>query len=297
MRELFIVTFFYCCFSTTAVQAQSKYYQIEKHEGAEQIHFTLSATTGSWKVKPGKEQSNPVDVHYKLQNEALQPVFTHQMQDKICYASLSVKDPQSFGKRFSQKMLGIASGEDENQWEVILSNQLPFLMSLDYGMGDAYINLSDIPVKRFKVKTASANVQLDYEKGLHNLVDMDTFQVEVELGTVQIKKLNLARAQKIIADVGLGSLTLDFSDQLHNSSEVMATVGAGNLEILLPASDIPVIVRIVNSPLCRVKLQNDFAEIRDNVFVNESYDPYAKNILTFNVDVAMGKIEFKKKEL
>ena len=69
-------------------------------------------------------------------------------------------------------------------------------------------------------------------------------------------------------------------------------MGAGNLEIILPRLNTPVIIYVRDSPLCSVRLEKDFEEVENNVFVNESYSVDATNILTFDVDVALGQIKF-----
>ena len=94
--------------------------------------------------------------------------------------------------------------------------------------------------------------------------------------------------------VGFGDLTLDYSDQVLIKSNVTATVGAGNLEILVPKRNSPIKIVVHNSPLCHVKISKSFDEVEDNVFVNSSYTPDAENLLTFNLDVALGNIVFKE---
>ena len=70
-------------------------------------------------------------------------------------------------------------------------------------------------------------------------------------------------------------------------------MGAGNLEVLLPRKGAPVIIYINNSPLCSVKLAKGFEEVDDNTYVNMDYTSSAENLLTFNVDVALGNVSFK----
>ena len=103
----------------------------------------------------------------------------------------------------------------------------------------------------------------------------------------------MANAKSIIADVGFGDLTLRFEDKPAEKSNVTAYVAAGTLEVSLPDANTPVKVVINNSPLCRVKLPDDFTNTEGNVYVNSTYQEHADNLLTFNLDVALGKIVFK----
>ena len=69
-------------------------------------------------------------------------------------------------------------------------------------------------------------------------------------------------------------------------------MGAGNLDVLLPKGNTPIIIYLKDSPLCGVRLAEGFEEVEHNVYVNMDYTVDAKNLLTFDVDVALGSITF-----
>jgi hypothetical protein len=96
------------------------------------------------------------------------------------------------------------------------------------------------------------------------------------------------------ADVGFGNMTLDFRSKPTVSNKIKGSVGAGNLVILLPAADTPVLVKIKDSWLCSVRIPDQFKKISENVFANAAYKDDAKNSLTFDLDVSMGNIIFKE---
>ena len=99
-----------------------------------------------------------------------------------------------------------------------------------------------------------------------------------------------------MADVGFGNIMLDFSNKPLISNKIKGSVGAGNLVILLPAEETPVLVKIHDSWLCSVKMPSYLKKISENTFANATYAKDAKNTLTFDVDVSMGSIVFKQKE-
>jgi hypothetical protein len=121
---------------------------------------------------------------------------------------------------------------------------------------------------------------------------MDTFYVKVDMGELKIDQMNLSNAENIIADIGFGNLEMNFGKKSYSNSNIKANVGAGNMKIFVSKKNMPVIIHINDSPLCKVKLTKNFKEIEDNVFVNEAYSENAKNILSFNVGVALGNITF-----
>jgi hypothetical protein len=182
---------------------------------------------------------------------------------------------------------------DDYTWKVYLSKCKPMDLNLNYAVGDTYIDLSGLPVERLKMHTGSANVSVNYNSNEGNQLEMDTFLIQVDMGTFKAKNLHLSRSEKVIADVGFGTVHMDFKDAESISTDVSASVGAGKLEVILPTSDVPVRININDSPLCRIKMPKEFSKFSDNVFTNMEIAGGSDNYLTFNVDVAVGNIIFK----
>jgi hypothetical protein len=159
-------------------------------------------------------------------------------------------------------------------------------------VGNAQIDLSGLAISKLKISTGSADVNVGYTS-MENQVEMDTFSVKVDLGSLNVKNLNLSRTRYMVADVGFGNMTLDFSQKPLVSNRIKGSVGAGNLVIVLPTSETPVLIRIHESWLCSVKMPQGLHKLKENTFVNESYKKDAKNSLTFDLDVSMGSIVFK----
>jgi hypothetical protein len=86
---------------------------------------------------------------------------------------------------------------------------------------------------------------------------------------------------------------MDFKHARQITTEVTASVGAGKLEVILPNSDIPVKININDSPLCRIKIPEEFQQSSSKEFTNLENSKDDGNYLTFNVDVAVGNIIFK----
>ena len=122
---------------------------------------------------------------------------------------------------------------------------------------------------------------------------MDTFYVKADFGSIIANRIGLTRAENVITKIGFGNVMLDFDREMTNKCRVDASVGAGNLEVFLPEKGTPIIIYVKDSPLCSIKLAPGFEEVEKNVFVNMSYDAKAQNLLTFDVDVALGMVRFR----
>src|SRR5258708_6395850 len=146
-----------------------------------------------------------------------------------------------------------------------------------------------------KINTGNSDVFVFYSSGIENKVEMDTFYVRVDMGSLSVKQLNLSRARVVVAEVGFGNILLDFSNRPLVGNTIKGSVGAGNMVITMPDEDVPVIVKINDSWLCSVNLTKRLKKIGENTFANAAYTSKLKNGLNFDLEVAMGKIIFKEK--
>jgi hypothetical protein len=176
-----------------------------------------------------------------------------------------------------------------------LTDSKPYTLELNYGMGNANVDLSGLSIQKLKISTGSANVNLGYQT-LENRVDMDSLYVKADFGSVNVKNINLSRSRHLIADVGFGNMSLDFSGQTQVSNHVKGSVGAGNLVIILPDQNVPVMVKVRDSWLCSVTMVKSLKKISSNTYANAAYSNNPKNAISFDLDVSMGKIVFKESD-
>ncbi|MTI29352.1 hypothetical protein [Xanthovirga aplysinae] len=299
MHRLFFIGILILFFEVR-LEAQQKYQFYLKDEQVEskRVDFNLKASSGMWTITP-ETFLNGVEEHYYPLNikgettDEYSPNFDYQNGNKVCYCIFEVKDDEDKG--IGNSLLGWHSPEKDGQWQVVLCRNYAYRMDLDYAIGMANIDLSSVPVENFMLETGSATIQMEYQPEEINPIVMDTFMIKVELGAVKIKRLNLSRARHIIAKVGLGKLSLDFTDELMDSSEVHAMVGAGTLEILLPSKDLPFIVYLKGSPLCRIKLPKSLEKIEDDVYASNAYLEEPEKAMSFSIDVSMGNLSLKLK--
>ncbi len=270
-----------------------QFYSVSDDGTFDAITFTLNATSGSCYIKSDADRL-PLNIYGNPDFEKINPNFQSWVENRTNFVNLDLEDynTSGFSKIISYNVFG-PDKKDKNFWKIYLSNKKEYSLNLNYGIGMADVDLTGVPLKNLNIRTGRADVTVDYSQDLSNLIEMDTFYVKVDMGSLEARKMQLYRASTIITDIGFGNVTLDFSDVPEKRSSIEAMVGAGNLEVLLPKENAPVIIYINNSPLCSIKLAKGFEEIDDNVYVNMDYSSSAESLLTFNVDVALGNVSFK----
>lgn len=273
-----------------------KQFTVEDSPYCENIRLTVSANSGNCYIRPSQDLdilnvfSNQTETSYAHN-------FRKEVKGKTCEVLLNLEEVQAEGlsQTISTRFFGPSDKTSGDKiWKMYLTDAKPYFLELNYGVGNANIDLSGLAIKKLKINTGSADVNIGYYSSLENQIDMDTFFVKVDLGSVNVKNLNLSRTRVLMADVGFGNMMLDFSNRPIVGNRIKGSVGAGNLTIILPKEDTPVLVKIQDSWLCSVKVPSSLKKIGENTFANSAYSKGAKNSLIFDLDVSMGNIVFKE---
>jgi hypothetical protein len=273
-----------------------KQFTVEDSPACENIRLCVKANSGNCYIKPS--QNHEILNVFSNQTEASYAHnFRKEVKGKTCEVFLNLEEVHSEGlsQTISTRFFGASEKESSDKlWKMYLTDGKPYFLEFNYGVGNANIDLSGLAVKNLKISTGSADVNVGYYSALENQIDMDTFFVKVDLGSVNVKNINLSRTRFIMADVGFGNMTLDFSNKPLVINKIKGSVGAGNLTIILPKNDTPVLVKIQDSWLCSVKVPSSLKKVAENTFANAAYSKNAKNSLVFDLDVSMGNIVFQE---
>lgn len=278
-------------------QAQNpETYRLFHQEKQQKVYLKVSAKTASYQIKVADQPHYLINLSPPSSTATYpDPIYSDNSINGTRQIFLNLDESNKSNSSLSNKFLqAVNSNENEaTPWGISLSNQVPFQLDLNYGMGDATFDLSDLAISKLKVNTGSADVALDYSDGTGNKTTMDTLLAEVDLGSLSLHCLNHTRAKEVIANVGFGSLLLHITPQNTGPCHVSASVGAGNLVVKLASSSTPVYIRFSGSPLCRIKLPAFLKQVGDNIYVNEAYEADSESATRFDIDVAMGQVSFQ----
>jgi hypothetical protein len=272
-----------------------KHFFQEKNDDVDKICFHYSSSSGNCKVLPSKDE-NALNIYGYLGNSEIEPVYYSKIDGRIEHVYLDIVEAnQSVARSVGLNFLSRPS-KMENDWNLFFSKDQNYNLDFTYGIGTADIDLSGLSVNKVNIKTGSADVRVGYHQGFPNQSEMDTFRIEVDMGNVDVQKLDYARSKYFIADVGFGNLSIDVNGDMSLGSQVFASVGAGNFYVnLSEKKKTPIKIILKSSPLCKIKVPGNFKKIEDNIYVNEHYASDSQDALVFNLDVGMGSINFNTK--
>lgn len=292
LRVYLVVVATLCCGLKSYGQLK-KFYTVKDEVSFDTVTFSLKATSGTCFINPSKNE-NPLTIYGNPSFSEVNPTYHAELKSRTNHVNLFLEDYNQKGlsQAISYSMFGNEKSE-KNYWKVFLTEQKIYNLDLKYGVGDAFVNLSDLSIAKFKMESGSANVKVLYDDEAKNKCVMDTFYINVDVGNIITKNINKSNAKVVIADVGFGTAVLDFSEGVSANCKINVSVGAGRLKIIVPEENHPAIVYFKSSPLCNISLNQAFEEVDENVYVNRSYSADAKNLMEFNVDVALGNIIFE----
>src|SRR5690606_34473326 len=269
-------------------------FNVENQESCRTVSLSVRANRGNCYIKPS-QNSDILNVFSNQDAQSFSHNFSKEVRNQTCFVSLTLEEDVSggFGRTISTRMFGQPESRSDKYWKMYLTDMKPYFLELNYGMGEAHVDLSGLSIRRLKISTGSADVNVGYES-FERIIDMDTLYVKADLCTENVKIINFSRVHNVVADVGFGNMTLDFSGRPLVSNRVKGRVGAGNLTIILPDNSVPVLVKVRESWLCSVSMTANLKSIGNNTYVNEAYQKNPRNPLQFDLDVSMGNIIFKQ---
>jgi hypothetical protein len=292
----FSISFLAIPFFAFSVSGQElhKYFELTDSRGIDKIELKVSTKAGKSFLN-AVNNDEPIVILGASENDVAASSFKIVKENNTQKVDAQLTCKSHLGLNFTESVANSffsSANQVHDIWQINLSEHQAFDLDLSYLMGDANVDLSRMAVERLKINSGSADVKVSYTEKRMNSVAMDTFFVKVNFGSIEVEDLNYALAKDIIAEVGFGSISIDCGSDWRINSRVNASVGAGNLKVVLPPDDIPVIIRIHNSPLCNIKMAPNFEKIGHNAFGNKAYANNPDDSMEFILDVGMGSIVF-----
>ncbi|MEM7108015.1 MAG: hypothetical protein AAF519_07300, partial [Bacteroidota bacterium] len=198
--------------STLSISQVKKQFSVETNKEVNLVDLNFKVNSGRCFIKKG-ESGELLNVYSDQDYNSYGHSFEKNIVDQLCKINLALEDTksESLGQSISYKMFGRSDEEKDKTWKVYLTEDKAYNLDLDYGIGEAHIDLGGLSIKKLKVHTGSADVNIAYPSDRSNYIEMDTFHVKVDLGSVNVEKLNHSKAKHVIADIGFGNLMLDFT--------------------------------------------------------------------------------------
>ena len=128
--------------------------------------------------------------------------------------------------------IGKRNDSDDSDLRVGLARGVPLDMQVEFGAGDAVMQLGGLSLRNLTVSTGASDATVRFDTP--NPVTLDRFKLEVGAAGFKAIGLGNAHAKMVNVEAGAGDVDLDFSGQWSSDMTVDLTAALGAVHIHVP---------------------------------------------------------------
>ena len=174
----------------------------------------------------------------------------------------------------------------DNEMEFYFPPQIKTDLFLDFGVGDADIDLTNISITKLNINCGLSDVELEINK--RNNVICESVSIENGLGDLSVFGLGNLAAKKIDINIGLGSADIDLSGDRIYDTDVNVDVGLGSLDMILPKKA-NIEIYVDSSFLSSVDIYG-LKQKKNKLWVSPNWESNYPTI-TMDVNVGIGSVD------
>jgi len=174
----------------------------------------------------------------------------------------------------------------DNEMEFYFPPQIKTDLFLDFGVGDAEIDLTDISITKLNINCGLSDVELEINK--RNTVVCESVSIENGLGDLSVYGLGNLAAKDIDINIGLGSADIDFTGDKIYDTDINVDVGLGSLDMVLP-NKANIKIYVDSSFLSSVDIYG-LKQKKNKLWVSPNWDSGYPTI-SVDVNVGMGSVD------
>ncbi len=174
-----------------------------------------------------------------------------------------------------------------NTIKTLLPTSVPVNLELEFGMGEANIDLTELMINELTLDIGMGTLELTINEA--NTEICKDLTIETGLGNFAGTGIGLLRPESISIEVGLGDAKIDLSDPIDHDVDIEIEVSLGDVELILP-DNVNIVAKVHEHFLSDVDLE-DLVKKR-NKYVSSKWDDGRPTIM-LDISVGVGSIELK----
>lgn len=161
----------------------------------------------------------------------------------------------------------------------------PIYLDMQLGLGSAWLDLTDIRTRGVNIESSATDIFLSYKKP--NPERMKNLRVTSGMSRIVIRNLEMARADNITIDNGVGDTKIIIGEELFQSSHLDIAVGGGAC-IIMVHDNVPMKIILQNGLFSTVEIPDNYYKSGDDTYVNLAYKTNSSKYITTVVDLGIG---------
>jgi hypothetical protein len=175
---------------------------------------------------------------------------------------------------------GIPVSDDfENEWELAFSPEPDLEMDLEIGASDGELDFTGLALTDLSLETGASNLDVYFNQP--NPADMNELKIQAGAADLLVEGIGNASPDRVRVDGGVGDLSLDFTGDWANSTDVNIMAGASTVTLRFPRN---VGVQVSVEGLSGVDADADFSRSGDT-YTNSAFGTADVEIV---VDLSVG---------
>jgi hypothetical protein len=190
------------------------------------------------------------------------------------------------GTESRDQRMGRMNVREGGNANITLSRVVPMDLQLQFGAGEANIDLGGISLRRVSLSTGASETRVRFSQP--NPIEAD--QVRMEAGAASFEVVGLAntRAERFVFQGGVGSTTLDFTGAWARSATASVQMGIGSVVLRIPRG---IGVKVARSSFL-TSFDSEGLTKRGNNFYSPNWES-ATHTLDISVNAAFGSIKIE----
>lgn len=252
----FIIILFLLAVTTVTAQESDEWIATESFsypvEEFEDLEVNFSYGLGSLEIK-ANESSSILEGMVKYNEREVRPVVKFNSYGTTGVFTIKVRDKDEMRRNrkhhrndndddddhyeynfeFNDLRFGKLKDRHENEMDFKLPTNVPTDLSLNFGLGSAELDLTNIRISNLVIDCGLSEVEIEINK--RNPIKCKSIYIDNGIGDLSAIGLGNLRADYISIDVGLGSADIDLRGEDITDMEVDVDVGLGSMDMTLPA--------------------------------------------------------------
>lgn len=178
---------------------------------------------------------------------------------------------------------------EDNQWEIVLSNNRPVTLDMDLGACEADMEFGGVPLERITLDIGAASGVITFSKP--NPIRLKEFEIDAGACSIEMNYIGNANFDLMEFSGGVGAFELDFRGEYNGESVVDIEIGLGSADLTFPEG---VPIRIVTEGsnwLSSIDFHGDDLEkVGRDTYESEDFDEATTRIVV-NIEIGLGSID------
>jgi hypothetical protein len=179
---------------------------------------------------------------------------------------------------------GVRNPREGGHANVALSPSVAIDLDLDFGAGEADVNLGGLSLRDVQISTGASETRVSWDSP--NRVEAAEVRFEAGAASLEVTGLGNARTRRVRLDGGVGSAVLDFSGAWARDADVEVGMGLGSVTLRIPRA---LGVRVTKSSFL-ASFDAPGMVKRGDAWYSRNYDE-ADRKLDVRIDAALGSVE------